>query len=93
MQQLGIFDAPPPRARRNDPSTSKAAAGKAGSGAAAHRAIILAALELPGNIYEIGARCGLTQVQVARRLPELLELKLAHPIDEKRDGCRIWKRT
>jgi hypothetical protein len=70
------------RARRTDPETSHAAAAKA---------LILAALEKGnGNIYEIGKACGLTHVQVARRLPEMDGLQLAHPTDERREGCRVW---
>lgn len=93
-EQLSIFD--PPRARHRDPETSHAAASKVGGLAARHRDLILAALTRPGNIYEIGARCGLTHVAVARRLPELHGAKpkpLAEPTEEKRDGCRVWRRT
>jgi hypothetical protein len=80
-----------PRARRTDPSTSHAAAKRVEGVVAQHYALILSALEQgTGNIYEIGARCGLTHVQAARRLPEMDSLGLAHPTDERREGCRVW---
>lgn len=92
-EQLGIFDQPAiaPRARRHDPETSHQAAAKAASVAVSHRNVIMAALDQgPGNIYELGQRCRLTHVQVARRMIELEGMLLAHPTELKRDGCRIW---
>lgn len=90
MNQLSLI-LDPPRARRRDPETSHAAAKRAGSFAANHRERIKAALaQGPGNIYEIGARCGLDHVAVARRMPELFAAGVAIP-EGKRDGCRIWR--
>lgn len=93
IEQLSIFD--PPRARRTDASTSHAAARKAESFIVSHRNRIMAALDRPGTIYEIAARSGLDHVAVARRMIELQRkpFELAEPTDEKRDGCRVWKRT
>lgn len=80
-----------PLARRRDPETSKGAAAKAASFASHHRDLIERALaQGNGTIYELGARIGLTHVQVARRMPELEQLSLAHPTNEKRGGCRVW---
>lgn len=88
--QLGLFT-PAPRARRRDPETSHAAAAKAVSIASDHRTRIAAALEKGnGNIYELGARCGLSHVQVARRMIEMETAGAAHPTEEKREGCRVW---
>lgn len=92
MEQLGIFD-PQPRARRNDPGTSHAAASKARSVAPNHRNLIMAKLTEPMNAYDIARATGLTQVQVCHRMPELATLKLAYPTDQHRDGSRLWMRT
>jgi predicted ArsR family transcriptional regulator len=64
-----------PGARRSDPHTSHNAAESMEQGASQHRAAILACLRLykEQTIYEIGARLGLTHVQVARRTAELCE--------------------
>lgn len=62
------------RFRRDDPSTSMVAAEQAGPLAAEHKELILGLLmsfRRPMGGTEIGARLGLTQVQVCRRLPEL----------------------
>lgn len=92
MNQLGL-DLQPPRARRKDPDTSHAAARKAALFQGSHHKLILDALAVaPGNIYELGRRTGLGHVAVARRLPELDALKLAEPTEEKREGCRVWRR-
>lgn len=91
MEQLAIDLAP--KARRRDPSTSHAAAAKAGSFAVNHRNRIMAVLHGRMTIKDIAAKCGLDHVAVARRMPELLALKQARPTDEKRDGCRCWERT
>ena len=83
----------PPRARRADPETSHQAATKAASFAVNHRNRIMAVLTEPLTIKEIAARCpGIDHVAVARRMPELKDLGLAEPTEEKRDGCRVWKR-
>lgn len=92
MHQLALI-LPAPGARRRDPSTSRDAARKATTFANNHRDRILAALATPGNIYEIAQRCGLDHVACARRLPELLKLGLAEPTEERRQGCRVWRRT
>lgn len=95
VEQLGlVFDPKPrPRARRKDPATSHAAAARAESFAARHQDRILAALEQPGTIYDLAARTKLSHVAIARRMPELHAAGLAEPTQEKRDGCRVWRRT
>lgn len=96
MEQLGLaIDPPKPRARRRDPSTSHAAAKRAAGSAATHRDRIMAALDAgKGSIYDIGARCGLSHVEVARRLPELKAMNLAEPTGEiATDGCRLWRKV
>lgn len=63
-----------PLARVTDPTTSHAAAEAAVDLAAAHRGLIALALQLgPAGKDEIAERTGLTGVQVARRLPEMLK--------------------
>lgn len=61
------------RARATDPSTSKAAARAAHGLAAEHRSTILRVMRAGGDwtASEIAERCGLTPVQVCRRLAEL----------------------
>lgn len=64
-----------PRVRKDDPSTSYGAASRAGSLARAHQEAILACLSMqtePIGATSISSLVGLTQVQVCRRLPELL---------------------
>lgn len=92
MEQLAI-DFTRRRARRNDPDTSKDAAARAQAFAESHHGRILAALNEPGTCKEIGARIGLDHVAVARRLPELQAMGKAEPTDERRGGCRVWRRT
>lgn len=65
-----------PRVRRDDPSTSFAAAEAAVSLANVHQGRILGVLAheaKPVGATRIAELTGLTQVQVCRRLPELLE--------------------
>lgn len=104
MQQLSIFEYPQPgarapRARRDDPVTSKLAAANAAAFAKDHADLIHQALATPGNIYELAARISrahgidFSHVQVARRLPEMKAAGRAEPTDERRGGCRVWKRT
>jgi predicted ArsR family transcriptional regulator len=61
------------RARTDDPATSKDAARQSHGLASEHRRQILAALE--GGVEltagEIAVRCGLTSLQVSRRMAEL----------------------
>jgi predicted ArsR family transcriptional regulator len=61
------------RARATDPETSKAAATSARHLANEHRRAILAAMRTGGDwtATEVGERCGLSAVQVCRRLAEL----------------------
>ena len=64
------------RVRRDDPSTSYGAASRAGTLASVHQEAIMACLRMqtaPIGATAIGSLTGLTQVQVCRRLPELLE--------------------
>lgn len=73
-QQLDLW-APPsaPRARRTDPKTSHDAGAAAAAFAGSHQERILAALRAHGGMtaHEIGAKVGLTEVQVDRRMHEL----------------------
>ena len=83
-QQRLLFDnpldlAPAPRARRTDPDTSRIAAVKARVMQHAHHRAILVVLEqatVPLNAFQIAERTSpqITQVQVARRMHELLML-------------------
>lgn len=62
------------RARSDDPATSKTAARAARALASEHRRLILEALRVNGralSAHEIAACCGLSSVQVSRRLGEL----------------------
>lgn len=64
-------------ARRDDPWTSLEAARRANGLAANHRQMILEAISLqpsPVGATRIAELTGLTQVQVCRRLPELLSM-------------------
>lgn len=80
LQQLGLpFDTPAARevrrARRDDPQTSKAAARESHGLAAEHELLILQVLRdgqgRDWTPHEIGERCGLSSVQVTRRLHDL----------------------
>lgn len=72
MKQLPLTWDPRTLARRDDPSTSVAAAQRTKGLANAHEALILDALtEGPGTSYDIAERTQLSQVQVARRMKAL----------------------
>lgn len=80
MTQLSIFDAvsigyAPPMARASDPITSHEAAAQAKELQARHHRLILAALEQHGASGKdrLAAITGMSGVQIARRLPELLK--------------------
>lgn len=93
MHQLALI-IPLPQARNSDPATSKDAARKAASFANNHRDRIHAALATPGTIKDLAERTGLDHVAVARRMKELQAMGLATPTDdERRDGCRVWRRA
>jgi predicted ArsR family transcriptional regulator len=86
------------RARRSDPETSKAAAARVAEFEHAHHAVIVGSLltQGPGTIHEIAARTGLDHVAIARRLPELEQLRVARPTAETRPSpkgraCRVWE--
>lgn len=91
MMQLDIFELP--RARKRDPETSHAAAAKAATFAVSHRNRIMAALTEPSTPRELSERSGIDYVAVQRRMVELQRLGLAVPTDERRDGCRVWRRV
>lgn len=91
MNQMALI-LPAPAARRRDPETSKAAALQAVNFAELHRGRILAVFDRPGTIYDLAERCGLDRVAIARRLPELERQGLVEPTNERRDGCRVWRR-
>lgn len=64
------------RARRGDPDTSHAAAAASHGLAAEHRLLIVQSLRDAGRdlaAHEIAGLCGLSSVQVSRRLRELVD--------------------
>ena len=86
------------RARHSDPSTSHAAAESMRGRTAEHRELILAVLNDHEGLTatEIGERCRLSMVQVARRMKELERLGLAEPTKETRltgsgRPARVWR--
>lgn len=100
--QPTLFDVPaptPPRARRSDPSTSKAAAQRVDEFAASHFAAILEALKVvAGTIYDIETRAGIDHVAVARRMDELRRMGAVRTTGEQANGptgrkCRVWERV
>lgn len=86
----GLYELPlfRPRARRSDPRTSHAAADSMVAGADQHRRRILNHLRLiaPDNATkdEMARACGLDDVQVARRISELVETGLVEASGETR---------
>lgn len=97
MPDLGLRE----HVRAQDPGTSIAAAEKARGAAKHHCEAIVRALEQHGDmtVREIGAKVGLTHVQVARRMPDLKRAGLAEVVqtpsgnDLERGGCRVWRRS
>jgi predicted ArsR family transcriptional regulator len=93
------------RARKRDPSTSKAAAAMVEEFSDSHYCAILGALALgPGTIYEIAGRAKLDHVAVARRLSELGTCGLAKVVRRPDGGaltrigatgrpCRVWAKA
>ena len=85
-----------PRVRNTDPDTSRAAADQAQDLAANHYRIIMAALYIPGTIYDIAARTDLDHNAVARRMSELERMDLAYTEGKKKGAsgrmCRVWVR-
>lgn len=83
-------------ARQSDPVTSHRAAHQAGAFAGTHRTRIRGALQQgPATAYEIGLRCGLTVVQVDRRLIEMAraghaEVVQLNGLTVVRDHFRVW---
>lgn len=84
-------------ARRDDPWTSLEAARRANGLAANHRQAILDAISTqsdPVGATRIAELTGLTQVQVCRRLPELLALRLVRTQGESKTASgraeRCW---
>lgn len=86
---------PEPLSRSSDPRSSYQAAHAVKEGAAAHRERIVACLLEygPQTAKEIGARLGLTNVQVCRRLPELRKKRKARTTDKPRDRQQVWTAT
>lgn len=88
-----------PLSRRTDPVTSKRAAESMVIGASKQReAVYWAILQAgrPITADEISVRCGLSKVQVCRRLPELEREGRAVPTDETRPtpsgrAARCWR--
>jgi hypothetical protein len=91
---LGFF--PKKLARREDPSTSKAAALECGELRSRHHRLIYNTLKKIGNgtIYEISDACGLNENAVARRMKELETANRAMVIGERLGHahrmCRVW---
>lgn len=95
-EQLTIFDAIR-AARSTDPGTSHAAAAKAAPIAKAHGQLLLDTLkrEGPAGKSRLARLTGLTDVAVARRLPELQRQGKAAPngqMEASRSGRdeRVW---
>jgi predicted ArsR family transcriptional regulator len=94
-QQLTLDEAfAATRTRRRDPDTSFDAAQSMRGPASVHCALILNALRTmgPASASQLAARTGLTQVQIARRLPEIPE---ARPTEQTRKTAsgrqeRVW---
>ena len=87
-----------PRARQSDPATSHAAAESMQGEASEHHELILAVLNDHEGLTatEIGCRCKLSSVQVARRMKELERLGLAETTGETRRTqsgrmARVWR--
>lgn len=80
-------------ARKDDPATSKNAAGRVGEFKTRHIALIWNALESgPMTKDEIAAVTRLTDIQVARRGKEMSEAGLVMIGPATQNGCRIWRR-
>lgn len=86
------------RARRTNPSTSKAAAVAADRFASTHAGRILEELrEGPRTAHGLAAMTGLQVVQVDRRLPELARAGLARVMQDENGhdvvvgGFRVWR--
>lgn len=89
------------RARATDPITSHMAAERAGQFAGPHKERILwalaGALDDGMTAAEIAAASGLTVVQVARRMPELLSDQEVYVVETEdgrdlvRNGYRVWR--
>lgn len=96
---VDLFDwAASPRARTTDPETSHAAARSMTGTASEHRERILGVLEVHGDLTseQIGEHCGMSSVQVCRRMKELERLGLAEPTSEQRRTqsgrmARVWR--
>lgn len=87
-------------ARRNDPSTSKAAARRAAGNLRANQAIVLRAVVAHGGstYAEIAAYAGVDDAEPGRRLPELKEMKFVEVVGQrkcrvKKTQCRTWMAT
>ncbi len=86
------------RVRASDPVSSAQAASNAAIFAGSHKARVVAALSYlgEGTAHDISKVCGLTIVQVDRRLPELKRddavkvLCNEFGMDIIRDGFRVW---
>ena len=86
------------RARRDDPETSKDAAAHSHGVAAAHELLILQVLRDGGardwTPHEIGERCGLSSVQVTRRLHDLwIAGRIAESWLDEQDRVQLTRAT
>jgi len=74
----------PPRARRSDPGTSHEAARSMHHAAATQRGSIWDALRAqgPAGRFTLAARTGLTDLQVARRMHELVDRGVAEVVPD-----------
>ncbi len=89
------------RSRASDPATSRAAAAQSIGLAGEHCGLILQALAdsaVPLSAHEIAARCGLTPVQVSRRLGGLRDdglVEVGERVAETPSGrmAQTWRRS
>lgn len=98
MNDIDNIDAVRTRVRAHDPVSSVAAAERSLQFSPSQSGRILAALARLSSATadEIGLECGLSVVQVDRRLPELRRDGLAEVIqvgdvDLIREGFRVWR--
>lgn len=90
-----FFDDIRPKARSTDVGTSHAAAAAASEMAEDHRRSVYAAIQTYGPMtsYEIGEKVGLTNVQVTRRVSEMLQVGVLrrHIVATMPDGKELYK--
>lgn len=92
QQQMAKKQAAHELARVTDPATSHEAATRASEFSQSHEKRILAVLSNrgAGTAEYIAKHCGLTVVQIDRRLPDLQRKGLARPTGVSFNGFRVW---